>query len=254
MARDEWQAEAKDSQSKLAVLKEEAAKLGREVDRLVNALAKTDGKPDAIVKGIADRQGRLRDVDGQLRAAEAAPAFIEHHLDRIARRARAAIENMRKTFEHQPEQARELVGVLFDGKIVFRPIDTPGGPRFELEGLAAPGRLLAVEGAAGVLKGASPAGVESEDSVLSTRPHVDSREVDPPPVGVSARPVVDVGPSNTPAPVDADDALRLAIKAAVDVGDYERAGMLVEVAKRTTKKLASVTVLDVVRDEHERQR
>lgn len=158
--RDEWEAEAKDAHSKTAMLKKEADKLRREIDRLVNALARTDDTPDALVKGIADRQERLREIDGQLRAAEAAPAFIEHHLDRIARRAREAIEDMRATFDNQPEKTRELVGTLFDGKIVFRPIPTADGPRFELEGLAAPGRLLAVEGMPGIPKGASPEGVE----------------------------------------------------------------------------------------------
>jgi hypothetical protein len=69
---------------------------------------------------------------------------------------------MRQTFDKQPEKARELVGTLFNGKIIFRPKETSEGPRFELEGIAAPGRLLAVEGLAqvGVLKGASPGGFE----------------------------------------------------------------------------------------------
>jgi hypothetical protein len=34
----------------------------------------------------------------------------------------------------------------------------------------------------------------------------------------------------------------------VDAGEYERAAALLDVAKRTTKKTASVTVLDAVRD------
>ena len=157
--RNDWQAEAKDAQSQTSRLKKEAEKLHREIDRLVNALAKTDAKPDALVKGIADRQERVREIDGQLRAAEAAPKFIEHHLDRIARHAREAIEDMKSTFKNEPEKTRELIGTLFDGKIVFRPVKTPNGPRFELEGTAAPGRLLAVEGG-GVPKRASPEGVE----------------------------------------------------------------------------------------------
>jgi hypothetical protein len=68
---------------------------------------------------------------------------------------------MRNTFEHQPEQARELVATLFDGKIVFTPFKTPAGPRFLLEGTALPGRLFGVEDA-GVLNVASPGGFESE--------------------------------------------------------------------------------------------
>ncbi len=154
------QAESRDAQSKTGSLKKEADKIRREIDRLVNALARTDEKPDSLVKAIADRQERLRDVDGQLRAAETTPALMEHYLDRIARRAREAIEDIRGTFEHQPEKTRELVGTLFGGRIMFRPMITSDGPRFELEAPAAPGRLLAVEDLKGIPKLASPAGVE----------------------------------------------------------------------------------------------
>jgi hypothetical protein len=51
------------------------------------------------------------------------------------------------------------------------------------------------------------------------------------------------------APTTSDEALRLAIKLAVDAGQYERAASLIEVARRTTAKPASVTALAVVRDQ-----
>ena len=54
-------------------------------------------------------------------------------------------------------------------------------------------------------------------------------------------------------PRDADEALRFAIKLAVDEGDFDRAALLVDAAKRTMKKSASVTPLAVVRDEHDRK-
>jgi hypothetical protein len=54
------------------------------------------------------------------------------------------------------------------------------------------------------------------------------------------------------APRDADDALKLAIKLAVDTGDYERATMLINIAKTTMKKPASVTPVAVVRQGHDR--
>jgi hypothetical protein len=44
--------------------------------------------------------------------------------------------------------------------------------------------------------------------------------------------------------------LRLAIKLAVDARDYDRAALLVEVARKTTAKPATFTPLTVVRDEH----
>jgi hypothetical protein len=56
------------------------------------------------------------------------------------------------------------------------------------------------------------------------------------PNGARARRDVEAGPAS----MTADEALRLAIKLAVDAGDYERAGALLDVAKGTTSKPASV--------------
>jgi hypothetical protein len=50
------------------------------------------------------------------------------------------------------------------------------------------------------------------------------------------------------APRSVDDALRLAIKLAVDVGDYDRATALLDVARRTAPRPASVTPLSVARE------
>ncbi len=50
------------------------------------------------------------------------------------------------------------------------------------------------------------------------------------------------------APTSVDDALRLAIKLAVDGGDYDRAAALLDVAKRTATRPASVTPLALARE------
>ena len=52
-------------------------------------------------------------------------------------------------------------------------------------------------------------------------------------------------------PRDADEALHNAMKAALDARDYERAALLVDVAKKTAKRPASVTPLAVVRQEQD---
>jgi hypothetical protein len=48
-------------------------------------------------------------------------------------------------------------------------------------------------------------------------------------------------------PTTSDEALRLAIKLAVNAGEYERAAALLEVAKRT-RKLGNVTPIDSARE------
>jgi len=67
--------------------------------------------------------------------------------------------------------------------------------------------------------------------------------------------MVAIGPSGShaadAAPRDADEALHEAIRAAIDARAYERAALLVDVAKRTTKKSASVTPLALVDERRE---
>jgi hypothetical protein len=71
------------------------------------------------------------------------------------------------------------------------------------------------------------------------------------PVGACARsqvaPEVELTSSPREAPpTTSDDALRLAIKLAVDAGEYHRASELLDVAKRTPKP-ASITPIDSAR-------
>jgi hypothetical protein len=64
--------------------------------------------------------------------------------------------------------------------------------------------------------------------------------------GVSASAAPSTAPPATPWPLDSDDAIKLAIKLAVDAGEYERAAALLDVARRTTKP-GSVTLIDSAR-------
>ncbi len=130
-----------------------------EIDRLVGALAVTDDKPDAIVNGIAERQARLRDFDAKISAAKAAPQVVEDTLA-LGGSSDASLDAIRRfheTVKAHPDQARDVVAALFD-KIVFTPVSTPAGPRYELEGVAEIGRLLTLDSGA---KQAIPRGSRS---------------------------------------------------------------------------------------------
>jgi hypothetical protein len=70
------------------------------------------------------------------------------------------------------------------------------------------------------------------------------------PHGESSRIVTETRVECTDAPATSDEALRLAIKLAVDAGEYERAAALLEVAKGT-RKPGTVTPLDAVRGRRE---
>ena len=81
----------------------------------------------------------------------------------------------------------------------------------------------------------APPGVEPRSAAESAAIRIDSRQDARTRVDVSAREPVGVGPSET-APSSSDDALKLAIKLAVEAGDYDRAATLIGVAKQLMKR------------------
>jgi septal ring factor EnvC (AmiA/AmiB activator) len=152
--RAQHRQQAHTGEKEIAAQEREAAKIRREVDRLVNALALTDEKPDAIVGSISVRQARLRELENQIAGAKAAPKAVEEALTSLVENAYAAIKRFNETIANNPNQAREVVAAAFD-KITFTPEKTPDGPRYRLEGTGNLGRLLGLDDDA---KWASPAG------------------------------------------------------------------------------------------------
>lgn len=126
----------------------------------MNALAQCDEKPSAIVRGIAERQARLKEIDAMLDSNMRPPLFIESELEQVRQVAEDAVKNIGPTLEGNSEQAREVLRALFE-KLVFNPVKTGDGPRFRIEGDAQVGKYLGVEGVEPV-------------AVLNERPQGDS--------------------------------------------------------------------------------
>lgn len=128
----------------LVALERESNELRREIDRPVNALALTDEKPDAMVHGIAERQSRLR--DSTRRSPRSEPRrrpWTTCSRESPGRPSRPSADSTRPS-RPTPDQARELVAALFE-KITFTPVRPAEGPRYQLEGVAEIGRLLALD-------------------------------------------------------------------------------------------------------------
>ncbi len=127
-------------------LEVEARELRTEITRLVTAVARTDDKPEPLVKAIGERQDRLSEVEARLRAVKAAPKAINLELRRLEAEAKKRLSDLASVFERNPDDAREALRELFPGKLMFTAIQTPEGPRFQVEGEAVIGRFLAIEG------------------------------------------------------------------------------------------------------------
>jgi site-specific DNA recombinase len=151
---------AKSVDNELPQLEREASRLRVEIDRLVDALASIDQKPEAVIRGIAERQDQLSRLEARLRAAKAAPSALDLAVRRLEREARHRLGDLRAMLERNPEEARKALETILGGPLRFTPIETPEGKRYRIEGVIALEAVVAVEGdRARVVQGASPAGL-----------------------------------------------------------------------------------------------
>ena len=123
-------------------LAREASTLRREIDRLTVAIATSDEKPDALVSALDERHRRLRSIEGRLGALEAAPSAIDLELRRMEREARERVKDLRGLLERNPAEARQAMQAILDGPLVFSPIETPTGRRYQIEGQTSAGPMF----------------------------------------------------------------------------------------------------------------
>ena len=142
----------------LTQLRQDADRLRGEIDRLVQALATSTDSPQAVVEAIASRQQRLTALEARLRAAQAAPEAISLQARRLEGEARRRVNDLSGMLDQNPDEARSAMQSLFDGPLVCTPVETSDGPRFQIEGTAAIGKIFVNE--SGVSNSASPRGFE----------------------------------------------------------------------------------------------
>ena len=152
---------SKSASSELGGLEREAAELREELGRLGVAVTKSKTKVDALVQLMDERQERLRVVEGRLRAAKAAPEAISLEVHRLRREARERIQGVRETLTRNPTEGRRVVEAVFEGPLKATRIQTPDGPRFQIEGTASVGKMLVGEFGNPPFSSASPAGLRT---------------------------------------------------------------------------------------------
>jgi DNA invertase Pin-like site-specific DNA recombinase len=158
---------SKQAHAELPPLEARAAKLRAEIANIVDILACTPKEnAGALVAGMCERQEELNELDTRIRTARAAPGAIQLEAKRMEAEAKRRLVALREALDRNPKEARAIIAAAFEGKLTATPIETPDGPRFQIEGTASLGRMLAIESdAEGVTKNppekfASPGGPE----------------------------------------------------------------------------------------------
>jgi len=133
---DELKEESKSSQSELPLLEKELRQLQREVGRLVDALAASDDKSDAIVKGIAERNERIKELDGRIRTARLAPEAIQTDFALMEAGVKDRLRHLRETLARNPTEGRAFLAQIFPGHLRVKPLRTAYGGLFDITGKA----------------------------------------------------------------------------------------------------------------------
>jgi DNA invertase Pin-like site-specific DNA recombinase/ribosomal protein L34E len=136
----------------------EATRLRGEIERLVMALATIDQKPDAVIRGIADRQEQVSAIEARLRAARAAPDVLNLEVRRLEKEARARLVDFTGAMARNPEEARRVLETLLWGPLRFTPVETTDGKRYKIEGELGLDAMLTADRPASAGLFASPAG------------------------------------------------------------------------------------------------
>ena len=138
----------------------EATRLRGEIERLVMALATIDQKPEAVIRGIAERQEQLSALEARMRAAKAAPDVLNLEVRRLEKEARQRLADFTGAMERNPQEARRVLEALVSGPLRFTPIETTDGKRYKIEGEVGLDAMLTADGSAGAVPFVSPAGFE----------------------------------------------------------------------------------------------
>lgn len=161
--------------------------------------------------------------------------------------ARRRLTDLRGALERNPDEARAVLSTIFDGPIVARPIETPAGRRFQLEGSASVGGVLGAR----FSNSASPTGFENEHAARNAGGQAsietpDNAVAEPSVAPISATPgevIASVIESSDPV----EGALTDALSKAAAAGAWEAVQALTVELRARREARSGVVSLDAVR-------
>jgi chromosome segregation ATPase len=136
---------AKHQVSEAPELEKQLLKLRGDIKRLGEALLVADRPPEVVVKMIADREAQLTELQARLAVLKTAPSVIDMETRRLEREARGRLADLRGLLARNSTEARQALEAILEGPLVFTPVMTPKGKRYNITGKVAVGNLVVLE-------------------------------------------------------------------------------------------------------------
>jgi site-specific DNA recombinase len=142
--------ERAEAPSGLPDLEQRERQLQGEIRRLGEALLTTDQPLETVTQMLSEREAQLREVNTRVAAYKAVPSVAEMTTIRFEKEARAT--DLLGMMRRSPAEARKALEKVLTGPLMFTPIDTQEGRRFQVTGQAGLGSVFGIS-IAGVPKG-----------------------------------------------------------------------------------------------------
>jgi site-specific DNA recombinase len=129
-----YDAPADSQPSEADSIESELRRVTAEIARITGAIATTDSPPDALMRGLQEREDRARDLRGRLARVQVAPRPAARRWVEIEREARERVAFLRSVLDANPAEARELLASLLRGPIQCTVVEVDGARRYRLQG------------------------------------------------------------------------------------------------------------------------
>jgi DNA invertase Pin-like site-specific DNA recombinase len=117
--------------ARMKSLEKEKAKLEREIENLVNAIA-AGSAPDAIVKALKDKEKKVKSLEVEISRLESVDNEVD--FDKIRPMVVKALDYFKKILLDNQQKARQGIKKLLSGKIEFEPVNNNGNRHYNLSG------------------------------------------------------------------------------------------------------------------------
>ena len=138
--------------SGLPDLEHRERQLQGEIGRLGEALLTTDQPLATVTQMLSEREAQLREINARVAAYKTAPNVAEMKTMRFENEAKARATDLLGMMRRSPAEARKALEKVLTGPLMFTPIDTPEGRRFQVTGQAGLGSVFGIS-ITGVPKG-----------------------------------------------------------------------------------------------------
>jgi hypothetical protein len=152
--------QASRSEAEVPELEKQAKAVEGRIARLAEAIMSSEEPPGTLVRMMAEQEKELGAIRQRIAALKASGSTLDLEARRLEKEARERLKDFQGLLQRNPEEARKVLEAVLVGPLVWTPIETKEGRRYEIRGKLDP---------TGVLSGGSNPPIDGVPNGIRTR-------------------------------------------------------------------------------------